>query len=84
MILETNISPELYAMLPQCEAVAIRYYRRDDWTEFATAYAAGTTEEMNGIVNTPRLLLQFPGLEILGDTVVPVSELMPPDEEVTP
>jgi hypothetical protein len=79
-VCQTSITPEMYAQLPSCEAVAVRYYRRPDGSEFAKVIACGTEAEMEDLVSTPSLLLQLGGIETLGDSVVPVSELLPPDE----
>jgi hypothetical protein len=70
----------MYAKLSECEAVVVRTYERPDGTRFAKVIACGTTEEMEEEAITPKLLLTFPGCECVGDSVVPVSELLPPDE----
>jgi hypothetical protein len=84
---ETSITPDLYAKLKDCEAVAVRHYERPDGSRFCKVFAAGSNDEMKELTETPGLLLSFPGAEYLGDTVVPVSELVPPaasdDDEVT-
>ena len=77
---ETSITPELYAQLKDCDSVLVREYARSDGSRFAKVIAAGTSDEMDSLAGTPGLLLVLSGVEYIGDMVVPVGELLPPDE----
>jgi hypothetical protein len=57
---ETSITPELYARLKDCEAVAVRTYTNTDGSRYAKAYAAGSLEEMRELIDEPRLLIVRP------------------------
>ncbi len=80
-VCQTSISPELYAQLATSEFVTVREYERDDGTRFANVIGAGTEGEMDSLVGTPGLLLVMSGLNYVGDRVVPVAELLPPQDE---
>lgn len=79
MIVETVITPELYAKLTASSHVAVRTYTNEDGTQYAKIYAAGSREEMQELADEPRLLIVRPPLASVSDSLVAVAELLPPD-----
>ena len=79
MIVQTSITPELFAKLEHSDYVAVRTYTYTNGNQSATVYAAGSLEDMRELVERPQLFIIRPPLESVSDSVVAVNELLPPD-----
>lgn len=74
---DTSITPELFEQLKVSEAAYIKHMENangDHWCEVA---AVGTLEEMQELLDTPRLIIVPTGMDI-SYSVVPVAELEMP------
>ena len=81
MIVQTTITPAMYAELATSDYVVARTYRYSDGRREAKVIAVGSLEDMRAIADTPKLMIvRYPIAEV-GDSVVAVSELLPPDEK---
>jgi regulator of protease activity HflC (stomatin/prohibitin superfamily) len=66
--------------LKDCDSVLVREYERTDGTRFGKVVRAGNAADPDSLAGTPGLLLLMPGVKDIREYVVPVSELLPPDE----
>jgi len=79
-VCQVHVSQTQADEIRQCEAVVVRTYERKDGSTFAVPVRWGEREEMEIVADTPRILLGRRGQTCLGDSVVLVSDLLPPEE----
>ena len=77
--MQTNITPELFAKLPNSEAALVNIYTNTNGDRWGKIVDVGSKEEMEELASTPGLVILPAGLESIAVDVVMVSELGMPD-----
>ena len=79
--MQTNITPELFAKLPDSEAVLVNIFTNTNGDRWGKIVDVGSKEEMDERANVPGLFILPAGMESITVDVVLVSELGMPETE---
>ena len=79
-VYQTSITSELFAKLAASEYAVVRTYTHKDGMKTAEVIGIGSLEDMTELAGRNCLLIVPNYLENIGDCVVPVAELLPPDK----
>ena len=79
-VLPLSVTQEQYDRIRQAEVVVVAEFTGPQGRYTKLAFI-GSVEECEDFVSTPRLIVVTTGVECDGYVVVPVSELLPPEEK---